>query len=632
MSTVANRVMDGPAGPVRRYPIGAELVSSGVSFRVWAPGKERLSVMIEDAGEHPLTPGEDGYFEGVVPGLGAGSLYRFRIDGNDPFPDPASRFQPGGVHGPSLVIDPQSYRWRDGAWAGVRMKGQVIYEMHIGTFTPEGTWAAAGAHLSVLADLGITVLEVMPVAEFPGRFGWGYDGVDLFAPTRLYGSPDDFRHFVDTAHALGLGVILDVVYNHLGPDGNYLKCFAPAYFTSRYENEWGEPLNFDGDDAGPVRDFFTSNAAYWIDEFHLDGLRLDATQQMFDASERHILLDVAQVVRRAAGHRRTIIVSENEPQHVRLLRDEAAGGYGHDALWNDDFHHLARVAATGRNEAYYTDYTGTPQEFVSAAKYGPLYQGQWYHWQHKPRGTPAFGLGPERFVSYLQNHDQVANTGRGERLQRLTSPGRLRALTALMLLMPSTPMLFQGQEFAASTPFLYFADHEPGLASAVAAGRQEFLEQFPSIADTAMAPCLNDPADRRTFEACKLDHGERQRNAEAVRLHRDLLRLRREDAVFRTQAPNALDGAVLAPEAFVLRFFGANGDDRLLLVNLGRRLPLSPAPEPLLAPPGGAAWRLLWSSEHPDYGGGGTPRPLPGRPWPLPAHSALVLAPEMAPP
>ncbi len=632
MSTAESRIVKGTETTTRRYPIGAELVAGGVSFRVWAPGRNRLSVVVGGAGEQPLPPGEGGYFEGLVAGIGAGSTYGFHIDGDGPFPDPASRFQPEGVHGPSMVVDPRSYPWGDGAWPGVRIKGQVIYEMHIGTFTPEGTWAAAEMHLPALADIGVTVIEVMPVAEFPGTFGWGYDGVDLFAPTRLYGSPDDVRHFVDRAHALGLGVILDVVYNHLGPDGNYLTCFAPAYFTDRYENEWGEPFNFDGDDAGAVREFFVTNAAYWIDEFHVDGLRLDATQQMFDASERHILLDVAQTVRRAAGHRQTIIVSENEPQHVRLLRDEAEGGFGHDALWNDDFHHVVRVAATGRTEAYYTDYTGSPQELVSAAKYGHLYQGQWYRWQGKTRGTPTFGLGPERFVTYIQNHDQIANSGRGERLQRLTSPGRLRALTALMLLMPSTPMLFQGQEFAASTPFLYFADHKPHLASAVAAGRQEFLGQFPRIATAEMRHCLHDPADRRAFDACKLDHGERGRNVEAVRLHRDLLRLRREDKVFSAQAPHALDGAVLAPEALVLRFFGADGDDRLLLVNLGGDLPLTPAPEPLLAPPEGGAWRLLWSSEHPDYGGGGTPRPLPGRPWPLPAHATIVLAPEIAQP
>jgi maltooligosyltrehalose trehalohydrolase len=263
--------------------------------------------------------------------------------------------------------------------------------------------------------VGVTVLEVMPVAEFPGRFGWGYDGVDWFAPTRLYGTPDDFRAFVDRAHALGLGVILDVVYNHLGPDGNFLGRFSPDYFTDRYTTDWGAAINYDGDNAGPVRDFVTANAAYWIDEFHLDGLRLDATQNIYDASDRHILADIGAAARRAAGRRSVILVNENEQQKTRLVRPVDQGGYGLDMLWNDDFHHSGMVALTGRREAYYTDYRGTPQEFVSMAKYGYLYQGQWYKWQQKRRGTPAFGLPPAAFVTFVQNHDQVANSARGVR-------------------------------------------------------------------------------------------------------------------------------------------------------------------------------------------------------------------------
>ena len=321
----------------------------------------------------------------------------------------------------------------------------------------------------------------MPVADFPGRFGWGYDGVNLFAPTRLYGRPDDFRQFVDQAHANGLAVILDVVYNHIGPDGNYLAAFSDAYFTDRYLNEWGEAINFDGPDAGPSREFFIANAGYWIDEYHLDGLRLDATQQMFDSSPTHILTEIGQRVREMARGRATIISSENEPQETKIVRPVEQGGYGLDALWNDDFHHSAMVALTGRNEAYYTDYHGTPQELISAVKYGYLYQGQHYSWQKQRRGTPALDLAPSVFVSFIQNHDQVANTARGERVHTQTSPGRYRAMTALMLLAPATPMLFQGQEIAASAPFLYFCDHDPELASMVKAGRTEFLRQFPSI-------------------------------------------------------------------------------------------------------------------------------------------------------
>lgn len=629
MTTSATEVTSQIKALARRYPIGAELLpEGGAHFRVWAPGRRSVAVVLEDGSEHRLSSEPGGYFSGRIAGAGAGTLYRYRLDDDGPWPDPASRFQPDGPHGPSMVVDPHRFAWSDGAWRGASFRGQIIYEMHIGTFTRDGTWAAAAAQLPALAEIGITVLELMPVSDFPGRFGWGYDGVDLFAPTRLYGSPDDFRGFVDAAHRLGLAVILDVVYNHLGPDGCYLKCFAPEYFTDRYENEWGEPINFDGPDSAPVREFFTANAGYWIDEFHLDGLRLDATQQMFDASPRHIIAEIAAAVRDAAEGRATILVGENEPQHIRLVRPESQGGYGLDGLWNDDFHHSAIVALTGHNEAYYSDHNGTPQEFVSAAKYGFLYQGQWYVWQGKKRGTPTRGTPPEVFVNFLQNHDQIANSGRGARIHQLAAPGAVRAMTALAILMPGTPMLFQGQEFAASAPFLYFADHRPELAQAVAAGRAEFLGQFPSLGTPELRRRLADPADPVTFERCRLDHGERQRHPEALALHRDLLRLRREDTVLGAPEAGSVDGAVLGPEAFVLRYFGADGDDRLLMVNLGRDLALSPAPEPLLAPPEGKQWRLLWSSEDPAYGGTGTAQPEPQRPWPLPGRAALVLAAE----
>jgi maltooligosyltrehalose trehalohydrolase len=503
--------------------------------------------------------------------------------------------------------------------------------MHIGTFTPEGTWAAAAQQLPALADLGVTVLEVMPVAEFPGQFGWGYDGVDLFAPTRLYGRPDDFRAFVDRAHAAGLGVILDVVYNHLGPDGNYLKQFAEGYFTDRYANEWGEAINFDGPDAGPVREFYVANAGYWIDEYHLDGLRLDATQSIHDASPEHVLAAVARRVRAAARGRKTFLVAENEPQEARLARPAERGGYGLDALWNDDFHHSARVVLSGHNEAYYTDYLGTAQEFVSAAKWGYLYQGQRYRWQGKRRGTPALDLPAAAFVTFTQNHDQVANSARGLRPHAVASPGRHRAVTALLLLGPGTPMLFMGQEFDATSPFLFFADHNPELAKLVARGRADFLAQFPSVATPPVRERLPDPADLRTFRSCKLDTSEREKHAAAYALHRDLLRLRREDPVFRGQRRGRLDGAVLGPEAFVLRWFGGEHGDRLLLVNFGRDLDLDPAPEPLLAPPEGKVWEMLWSSEDPRYGGQGTPPPDTEENWRALGNAAVVLHPVNEP-
>jgi maltooligosyltrehalose trehalohydrolase len=614
----------------RRLPIGAEYrPREGTHFRVWAPTAQRVDVVFDGAQDPVSLAAEpDGYFSGLARDSQPGTRYRLRLDGGDAFPDPASRWQPEGPHGPSEVVALDAFDWSDGDWRGVGPKGQVLYEMHIGTFTPEGTYAAAEAHLPFLKDVGITVLELMPVNEFNGDFGWGYDGVNLFAPTRLYGTPDELRHFIDRAHALGLGVILDVVYNHFGPSGNYLTRFSPHYVSSRYENEWGDAINFDGEHSAPVREFFACNAAYWIDEFHFDGLRLDATQCLFDASERHIVTEIVERARAAGDPRRIYVSAENEPQHAELARPVEQGGHGLDALWNDDFHHSATVAATGACEAYYTETRGTPQELVSALKWGFLYQGQFYAWQKKRRGHPSLDLPAHAFIQFLQNHDQVANSARGQRLHQLTTPGRLRALTGVMLLAPCTPLLFQGQEFAASAPFLYFARHEDELNRLIRKGRHEFLTQFPNIDSAEGGKLLATPDDGETFRRCKLDHAERERHAHVVDLHRDLLRLRREDAVFARQDNQRMHGAVLGPEAFLLRFFGEAGDDRLLVVNLGATLPLVPMPEPLLAPPAGCRWKLLWNSEDPRYGGNGMKEPDGEHSWRLPAHALAVLAPH----
>jgi len=421
-------------------------------------------------------------------------------------------------------------------------------------------------------------------------------------------------------------VILDVVYNHFGPDGNYLSAYSSRY-TSSQATEWGDALNFDGPDCGPVREFFITNARYWIDEFHLDGLRLDATQQIFDRSTPHILAEIADAARDAAGDRRVVLIAENEPQDTALVRPERAGGMGLDALWNDDFHHSARVAATGRSEAYYSGYRGSPQEFISTAKYGYLYQGEWYAWQDHGRGTPALDLSPTNFVAFTQNHDQVANTSAGRRLQQETSPGRFRALTALLLLLPQNPMLFQGQEFAASSPFLYFADHNAELAPLVRKGRGEFVSQFPSIGAVDDRSRIPDPADPWTFLQCKLDWAERHRHCEALDLHRNLLRLRHDDPVLRAQRPRGLDGAVISTNAFLLRYFGGADGDRLLLINLGPRLHADPLAEPLVAPPAGTMWRMMFSTEDRAYGGWGTPEvPTANDGWWLPAECAVFLS------
>lgn len=617
----------------RRLPIGAEVVTNGVHFRVWAPKAQTLEVILEHQGGNSLSfqleKEEHEYFAGLVKEATEGSLYRFRINGeNFLYPDPASRFQPDGPHGPSQIVDPLNFKWNDQHWKGVRLEGRVIYEMHIGTFTQQGTWESAKGELLELADLGITMIEMMPVNEFPGKFGWGYDGVNLFAPTHLYGSPTHLRQFIDYAHALGIAVILDVVYNHLGPDGNYLRAFADHYFTHQYITEWGDAINFDGPDSKEVREFYIANAGYWIDEYHFDGLRIDATQNIYDSSSPHILSLISQQVRKIAPERLTYLVAESETQQTELVHPIEEGGCGLDALWNDDFHHSALVRLTGHNESYYTDYLGSPQEFISAIKYGYLYQGQWYLWQQKKRGSSSLHLNPAAFVTFIQNHDQIANSAHGLRIHLLTDPGNYRAMTALMLLAPGTPLLFQGQEFAATTPFYYFADHSPELAELVFKGRREYFKQFASISTPEIQACLPVPADAQSFIKCKLNFLDREYHAKEYALHRDLLRIRHNDSVFSVPRLGGIDGAVLSHDAFALRYFGDYEDTRLLIVNFGVDLNLSPAPEPLLAPPKGTTWEILWSSEDPRYGGGGTPPLTPDQHWLVLGHATVVLIPK----
>jgi maltooligosyltrehalose trehalohydrolase len=612
----------------RRLSGGVELLADGRAHaRVWAPRCRSVDVVPDAARDRPyaLQQEPDGFFSGTVE-LRAGDRYWFRLDSDRLRPDPVSRSQPDGPHGPSMVVDPAAFGWTDGGWRGVSSTGQVIYELHIGTFTPEGSWRAAAGRLADLAEVGVTVVEMMPVADFSGTFGWGYDGVHLYAPTRLYGPPDDLRAFVDRAHALGLGVILDVVYNHLGPDGNYLNDYSADYATDKYTNDWGRAINFEG--PAPARALFVENAGYWIDEYHFDGLRLDATQDVKDESDTHVIASLVARAREAAGQRTIYVIAENEPQDTRLVRAPSEGGYGVDALWNDDFHHTAAVSLTARREAYYMDYAGTPQEFVSAAKYGYLYQGQWYSWQEKRRGTPALDLPGCAFVAFLENHDQVANSAFGQRLHQLSSPSRYRALTALMLLSPATPLLFQGQEFAASAPFLFFADHGEELREAVREGRRQFLSQFPSTTDPDVRTLLPVPGDRATFERSRLDWGERDRHREAYALHRDLIALRRTDPVITSAQRTRVDGAVLNEAVFMLRYGGAADEARLLIVNLGPDIQPSILPEPLLAPPRGRRWVLQWSSDAVRYGGSGRAPVRANAEFHFPGESAVLLRSE----
>jgi maltooligosyltrehalose trehalohydrolase len=618
----------------RRYPIGAEMIGKDQThFRVWAPRAREVDVVLEDGAIpkrpfSPLTPEPGGYFSGAVH-VGAGTRYRFRVNGGKNFyPDPASRFQPEGPHAPSCVVDPRQFRWTDANWPGVKLKGQIIYEMHIGTFTKEGTWRAAMEQLEELARIGITVIEMMPIADFPGKFGWGYDGVDLFAPSHLYGMADDLKAFIDCAHSLGLAVILDVVYNHFGPDGNYLGIFSNDYLVRERENEWGNAINFDGPNSGPVREFFITNGRYWIEEFHFDGFRFDATHAIRDQSEEYIIGAVGRAARKAAGSRSILLIAENDLQEAKMTRPFKEGGDDLDGMWNDDFHHSAVVALTSRNEAYYGDYRGSPQELISAAKYGFLYQGQALSWRNALRGTPAFGIAPASFVCFIENHDQIANTGPGQRLRFQTSRGRYRAMTALLLLGPWTPLLFQGQEFGAASPFLFFADiGDASVRDATCRGRAKLLAPFLSLTEERAWKTLPAPDDPEVFARCKLDFSEREKNRELYNLHIDLLKLRREDSRFREQSAGGIDGAVLGLESFVLRYFSKENDDRLLLINLGEARVLKPASQPLLAPPTGYRWETLWTSDSQRYGGAGTIALSGEEQWFLPAESTVALRP-----
>ncbi len=642
----------------RHYPIGAEVIGKDEThFRVWAPKAREIDVVLEDgAGSepvvYPLISETDGYFSGAV-NVGAGGRYRFRVNGGKNFyPDPASRFQPEGPHRPSCIVDPRQFRWADTNWPGVRLKGQIIYEMHIGTFTKEGTWRAAAEQLPELAHIGITLIEMMPIAEFPGKFGWGYDGVDLFAPSHLYGTPDDLRTFIDRAHSLGLGVILDVVYNHFGPDGNYLGIFSDDYLVREKENEWGNPINFDGPNSERVREFFITNGRYWIEEFHLDGFRFDATHAIRDQCAEYIIGAVGRAAREAAGSRSILLIAENDLQEAKMVRPRASEfrlqaaqqdsapppGRANaelqsavddlDGMWNDDFHHSAVVALTRRNQAYFGDYRGEPQEFISAAKYGFLYQGQARSWRKVLRGTPAFDISPETFVCFLENHDQIANTGPGQRLHIETSPARYRAMAALLLLGPWTPLLFQGEEFGARSPFLFFADvGDAFVRDATRKGRAEWLAPFFSLSEEEALRSLPAPDDPQGFARCKLDFCERENNRELYNLHIDLLKLRREDSRFCQQSSGGIDGAVLGPASFVLRYFSKENDDRLLVVNFGGSHILHPASEPLLAPPLGHRWETLWTSDAPRYGGAGAVTIASDEQWLLTPEATIALRP-----
>jgi maltooligosyltrehalose trehalohydrolase len=523
-------------------------------FEVWAPGHDSVEVVIEagavesgavesgggsgaagpigavGVGQRspsrvPMVEQSGGWWRVDVPDAGPGTGYRFSLDGGDPRPDPRSAWQPDGVDGPSVVVDHRSFEWHDGAWKGARLASAVLYELHVGTFTATGTFAGVIEHLDALVDVGVTAIELLPVAEYPGEWGWGYDGVLLWAPHHAYGGPDGLKRLVDAAHQRGLAVVLDVVYNHLGPAGNYLGEFGP-YFTDRYATPWGSAINVDGAGSVGVRDFIVTNACSWFVDYHIDGLRLDAVHAIIDDSALHVLEELATTVDALADHlgRPLWLIAESDRNDPRLVASREAGGFGLAATWNDDFHHALHATLTGERSGYYEDY-GPVGLIARCYRQVYAYGRHWSPFRQRHHGRPVGDLPATRFVGYLQNHDQIGNRAVGERSSSLMRVGRTRIGAALVLLGPFVPMLFQGEEWAASSPFQYFTNHpDPELGHAVSEGRRREFAAFGWSPDD-----VPDPQDPDTRGRSVLDWDERNdgEHADAFRWHRDLLAIRR---------------------------------------------------------------------------------------------------------
>jgi maltooligosyltrehalose trehalohydrolase len=582
-------------------PFGSECGADGtVRFRLWAPAAEEVELGLTAAdGERclPMTSLGDGWFEVVTATARPGSLYRFRADGGPWFPDPASRFNPQDVHGPSEVIDPAAYCWDDGDWYGRPWEEAVIYELHVGTFTPEGSFRAVIERLDYLRELGVTALELMPVADFPGLRNWGYDGVLPFAPDASYGRPEDLKVLVDAAHAKGLMVFLDVVYNHFGPEGNYLHRYAPAFFSARHHTPWGAAINFDGEDSRTVRDFFIQNALYWLTEYHCDGLRLDAVDAIRDDSAPHILEELAEAVRAGPGRQRHIhLVLENDANQARMLARDDGRPRWFTAQWNDDFHHACHVLLTGEADGYYADCAAAPERHLARClAEGFAWQGEPSAYRHgQPRGEPSGWLPPQAFVAFLQTHDQVGNRAFGERLAALTDPRRLRAATTALLLCPQPPLLFMGEEFAAATPFRFFCDFAGELGAAVREGRRREFARFARFADPAARAAIPDPNTAAAFRASKLDWAclERDPHRDWLAFHRALLALRARELAPRLHGTRALGARVLGAGALHAAWRLGDGATLSLFLHLGTEAVAGvalPSAEPWFAWPEEAA-------------------------------------------
>ena len=558
---------------------------------------------------HPLSPLPDGSFTGVFDDVRPGDRYWYRLDRKGPFPDPASRCQPDGVHGPSLVVDPAAFPWSSQSWTGIGLRDLVIYELHVGTFTPEGTFAGVLERLPYLVDLGITAIELMPIADFAGSRNWGYDGVALFAPARCYGTPDDLRRLVDAAHCAGLAVLLDVVYNHFGPDGAYASVFSPYYFSERHHTPWGAGINLDGPHADAVRAFFTENALHWLHEYRVDGLRLDATHAIVDESADHFLHELTRRIRASIADRHVLVIAEDSRNLATIITPPERGGWGLDAVWADDFHHQVRRLAAGDVDGYFQDYSGSTTDLATTLRQGWFYCGQSSAYKGAPRGSDPSALPLERFVICLQNHDQVGNRAFGERLHHQVDLAVYRALVTLLLTAPETPLLFMGQEWAATTPFLYFTDHEPELGKLVTEGRRREFQRFSVFADSARRERIPDPQAATTCDASRLrwPEIEHEPHASVRRLYRELLRLRRTDAVIQARDGGQCDAAPASDAALVVSRTAGPGDTLLVVVQLRGAGTVNARDVAMAATATDRPWVPLLTTEDPPF----APRPQP---------------------
>ncbi|MFS8066210.1 MAG: malto-oligosyltrehalose trehalohydrolase, partial [Byssovorax sp.] len=597
--------------------LGAWFEGESARFRIWAPDHDVAELVLYGADRaialsQPMRRERGGFFSASAP-IPPGErrlLYAFRLDGAGPFPDPCSGSQPFGVHGPSEVID-LDFAWTDAGFPGIALADLVLYELHVGTATPEGTFEALIPRLQDLVEIGITAIELMPIAAFPGRWNWGYDGVSLRAPAAVYGGPRGLMRLVDGAHARGLAVILDVVYNHLGPDGNYLRCFSERYFTSRRSTPWGEAIDVDGPGAEPVRELLLGSAAMWIERYHLDGLRLDATHAIEDSGPVHILREIGERVREAGGARSTVVIAEDERNEASLVRSVEAGGLGLDAVWSDDLYYQLSLAFGGEVGIFGEDFTASTTEIAATLTRGWLYEGQVSPRLGRARGTSACDVAAPQLVTFLQNHDQVGNRARGDRLAARVSPAAFRAMSALLLLAPYTPLIFMGQEWNATSPFFYFTDHQGELGRLVTEGRRRDLgaSGLPGAAETP------DPQAETTFRRSKLDWAERELPAHAgvLALYRELLRLRAEHPALRERARGTFAARPLGEHALLLDREGG-GLCVTVLVNVRGRL----------VHPVGRGHRVLLSTEERRFDGCGAPALRHGIAY-LEGPAALVL-------